>query len=186
MASVDALGGKNLALAGAHIGGADKDFGHVGQACGGVQLLKIDGALQQHAQGVDVQRIGLVGGEELAHQPQQRVVGHAGGKKAHRAHPFPQLAQSRARAFAGRFVAGFGMLGKLQRSAGKAVGQGHRIHRASAGAADAGKFDAPIFQQCIKHAPGKRAVRAPALQGEVEVANLRGAWVCGHSRIVIP
>ena len=85
-----------------------------------------------------------------------------------------------------RFVAGFGMLGKLQRSAGKAVGQGHRIHRASAGAAEAGKFDAPIFQQCIKHAPGKRAVRAPALQGEVEVANLRGAWVCGHSRIVIP
>ncbi len=87
-----------------------------------VQLLKIDGALQQHAQGVDVQRIGLVRERNWLIMPSNGLLAMLAVTPHPSCPPLPQLAQSRARAFAGRFVAGFGMVGKLQRSAGKSVG----------------------------------------------------------------
>src|SRR5512146_1875463 len=48
------------------------------------------------------------------------------------------------------------------------VGQDDRIHRARAGRADRLDVDAAIGKQRVDRAPGERAVRAAALQGEVD------------------
>ncbi len=49
-----------------------------------------------------------------------------------------------------------------------AVGIYHRVHRACAGAGDAFDVDAAVFDEFIHHAPAESAVRAAALQREVD------------------
>jgi hypothetical protein len=40
----------------------------------------------------------------------------------------------------------------------QAVGQGHRIHGARAGAADPRNFEPGLVEQAVEHAPGERTV----------------------------
>src|SRR5262245_31610668 len=51
---------------------------------------------------------------------------------------------------------------------GQAVGQYSGVHRARAGRADALEPDARVLENAVEHAPGERAVRAAALQCEVD------------------
>ena len=50
---------------------------------------------------------------------------------------------------------------------GEAVGEDDGVHRSGAGGADAFEGDAFIFQQPVEHAPGEGAVRAAALERQV-------------------
>ena len=51
---------------------------------------------------------------------------------------------------------------------GQAIGEERGIQRAGARAAHALDLDALILEQPVEHAPRERAVRAAALQGEVQ------------------
>ena len=53
-------------------------------------------------------------------------------------------------------------------AAGQAVGEGDAVHGAGAGAADAGDLEPAVLEQPVEHAPGEGAVRAAALQRQVD------------------
>ena len=164
---------EDFAAPGAHVGGAHKHLGPARRSAGAAhsaQQVKVHLALQQAAQRVDVERIGLVGREPLAHQPHHGVGGRQGRaphQAAQRAHALPQPGKRFTRLDATgqvRFVRVFVLL----RGFGKAVRHGHGIHRAGAGAAHAIKLPLAILQQGIQHTPGERTVGAPTLQGQVQ------------------
>ena len=73
----------------------------------------------------------------------------------------PQTRASESRAALARIVPGCKALGI-------AAGQGHGVDRAGAGAAQALERDALVRQQRVEHAPGEGAVRAAALQSQIE------------------
>ena len=49
-----------------------------------------------------------------------------------------------------------------------AVDQHRGVHRAGGGAGDAVDLEPGLFQQAVEHAPGEGAMRAAALEGEVD------------------
>ena len=51
---------------------------------------------------------------------------------------------------------------------GHAVGHDGGVHGAGAGRADALELDRLLLEQAVEHAPGEGAVRAAALEGEVD------------------
>src|SRR5215468_4466659 len=53
-------------------------------------------------------------------------------------------------------------------AAGEPVGEHDRVHRSRRRAGDAFDLDAAVLEELIEHAPGERAVRAAALQGEID------------------
>jgi len=53
-------------------------------------------------------------------------------------------------------------------AAGEPVGEHDRVHRSRRRAGNAFDLDAAVVEQLIEHAPGERAVRAAALQGEID------------------
>ena len=163
---------EDLAAPRAHIGGADKQLGHDLGVRGLDQRIEIHHPGQQLTQRVDIERIGLIGRKKLvehAHdlRTRQRHAPEHIAHAAHGTHAFPQLGQG----FAGQTppqLSGVFRLALLHCRLGKTVGQHHGIHGTSAGAADAFKHQTIMFQQRIQHAPGQRAMRAAALQGQID------------------
>ena len=92
--------------------------------------------------GAGLRSLWSVRGQILRHRIELRLAGDA----------LPELPQSLARSGAA--------------AGGVAVSQHHGIHGAGAGAADCLDADSFVFQQPVEHPPGKRAVRAAALEGE--------------------
>ena len=87
-----------------------------------------------------------------------QCVGAEDGARA--AHVVPELGQRGARAVAPAGV--------------EAADQHRRIQRTGAGAGDGGEAQTVGLEQAVEHAPGEGAVRAAALQREVEWAGLDG------------
>ena len=132
--------------------------------------LEIDEAFEQVLQRVDVERIEVVGREILRHRldpdAHRRIF-----QRQEREQPVDRLAlhvwQSAAEAGRapeiGKALARF-----LSPAAHQSVGQQHGIDRAGRGAGDAFDLEPAVFQQMIEHAPGEGAVRAAALQREID------------------
>ena len=158
-------------LAGADLGGGDEQVGAVAVA----HALEIHGVFQDGAQGVEVERVELVGRELGAHDLAELLQGRGPGLQpgvvgAQQAGPGPggELVKGRALGHTLPETAQVGP-GAFAATLHQAGGQGHGVHGAGAGAADAGDLQRFVFQQAIEHAPGEGAVRSTALQGEVEL-----------------
>ena len=67
------------------------------------------------------------------------------------------------------------LAGALASALGEAVRQHGGVHGAGAGGGDALDVDAAVLHQLVEHAPGEGAVRAAALQRQVDGLGLRGA-----------
>ena len=154
------LATEDLGAAGFDVGGGDEHARRLQL----LQPLEIDFALDQLAQRVDVERVGLVGRktrqrtrQRAHHQLGQARRAFAGGAQFHDL--VPHAGQAGARAFVRVLLVRHGLR--------PAVRQRHGIDGAGAGAADAGEVEAPVLQQRVQHAPGEGAVRAAALQGQV-------------------
>ncbi len=71
----------------------------------------------------------------------------------------------------------------LAAAVGQAIGQHGGVHRAGAGRADALDGDALVLEQAVEHAPGEGAVRAAALQRQVDGLDRRaGVALAAASR----
>ena len=94
----DLFAGEDLAAARAYIGGADKELGHHGSVFRMHQGVEVHHTGQQLAQRIDIERIGLVGRQELVEYAHD---GHARQRHApqniahgsHGSHTLPELAQ---------------------------------------------------------------------------------------------
>ncbi len=132
----------------------------------GSDRLKIHKALDQPLERIDVERVHAAGREETAHGIEPALHRHARRRKLihdvtrhHRkaaidAGRAPELSKPLARLF--------------RPAAHQAVGQHHRIHRARRGAGHAVYAEPAVFQQLIEHAPGEGAMRAAALESQVD------------------
>jgi hypothetical protein len=179
------LAREDLRLARGHRRGHDKHL----ERLVGRQPLEVNGVLQKLLQRVDVQRIALVGGHRLGPQAghgvaeyltrrmgtpgqrakaakqnvQRRALGlrDAGCHGAHVYDPVPEVRQRGTRGLPH-------LQWGLPLGLGKTVRQGHGIHRAGAGSADAFQLHPAVLQQRVQHAPGERTMRATALQGQID------------------
>ena len=134
------------------------------------------------AQRIVVERIGQIRREHPRHgvEPQiawravDRPVAeqHVPGRALHRTEA--ALAGDRSPEFRKPLARPFGA------AANPAVGQRDRVHRAGAGAGDRRQLKPPVLQQPIQHAPGEGAVRAAALQRDVDAFSLLRLAVRGH------
>ena len=157
------------------------------------QQIEVDLSLEQTLQRVDAERIDLVGRHPRADHVEPQVgpgQRHASHEAAHGADLVPEAAQGPPRRLAGLPVVGAVRQGRHQ-----AVRQRHRVHGTGAGAAQAVEPEAAVFQQGVEHAPGEGAVRAAALQGQVQGAlrpraarRLRSApgGAAGHGPVSAP
>ena len=148
-------------------GKAVGDVGRGDQQLGtgaGAQLREVDVRLEQFAEGIEIQRIEVVGREQTRHLGDRigfadarepgivaQEIGHAG--LCHRLPHGPELgARTGAAAF-----------DEPRRNR-------HGVYRPGAGAADPADVDRLLLEQAIEHAPGEGAVRPAALQREVETS----------------
>ena len=159
------LARENMQASGLHVGGGDEDDARIG-----AQAFEVDETLDQILQRIDVERVHVVGrqifrpGVEpvesrriLVWQKREQPVGH-------RALQRRQVAADARRApEVGEPLACFVGSAALQ-----AVGEHHGVDRAGRGAGNALDGKPPVLEQMIEHAPGEGAVRAAALQREVD------------------
>jgi hypothetical protein len=151
---------------GEHVGRAGEEL-RPGVAA---QALEIDDFQQHVAQRVLVERVELVGREEPRHrvepQPQRRMVHVARAGRAIE----PRGLQRRER----RRLADPGperpqrLAGALVAADRQAVGEHRGVHRAGARTDDALDGDTVFLEQPVEHPPGESAMRAAALEGEVD------------------
>ena len=136
----------------------------------GAQTFEIDKALDQILERIDVERVEVIGrqifrpGVEpvegrriLVRQQREQPVGHRALQRrqvAADACRAPEIGEPLAR-----------LVGS---AALEAVGEHHRVDRAGRGAGNALDREPPVLQQMIEHAPGEGAMRAAALQREVD------------------
>src|SRR5262249_429546 len=59
-------------------------------------------------------------------------------------------------------------------AAGEAVGQHHGVHGSGGCSGNSADREPPVLEQIIEHAPGERAVRAAALQREIDALRVGG------------
>jgi hypothetical protein len=156
---------EDVQSAGLHIGGGDEDRPRVA-----AQAFEIDEAFDQVLERIDVERIDVVwrqiarpGGQPverrraLARQEREQPVHHRALQRrqvAAEARRFPEIGEPLA-----RFV---------RSAAPEPVGQHHGVDRAGRGAGNALDREPAVFEQMLEHAPGEGAVRAPALQREID------------------
>jgi hypothetical protein len=118
------------------------------------QALEIHQRAQQLAHRIEIERIELRRGEELADEVEARLVQALQSGQRLQAAALPAQRRPEARELLQR--AGRPVLRQ-------AVGHQHRIDRAGAGAADCFEGEPALLEQAIEHAPGESAVRAAAL-----------------------
>ena len=177
------VGGKLLLVP--HMGAACFDVGcrdedlHLGFA----HPIEIHQPDDQILQRIEIVRVEIV----WARQPRHEIEHHIGGRGVetpsaeHRfdwraleragarlfQHAIPETAEAFARFFAIASVI--------------ACSQRHGVHGAGGRAGDALDLDAGVFEQAVEHAPRKRAMRATALQREVD--EFRGVAL-GHALVL--
>ena len=140
----------------------------------GAQALEVDRLLEDVAQRVEVHGIELVGREH----PHQQIEGLEGGAEVEAVvlrHAVEQRGLQRRGGGGMRDAApevGERPAGAVASALGKAVGQHRGVHGAGAGRGDALDVDAAVLHQLVEHAPGEGAVRAAALQREVDGPDL--------------
>ena len=125
-------------------------------------MREIDVRLEQLAERIETQRIEVVGREQARHLGQSIRLGDAGepGIVAQQiwhagfGHRLPHGPQLRLRARTAAFS--------------QARRERHGVDCAGAGAADPADVDGLLLEQAIEHAPGEGAMRAAALQREIE------------------
>ena len=176
--------GRELAVAehpaapGAHVGRGDEQLDRAPR-----QALEIDRAGEDVAERVGSERVEIVGRE----QPRHHVHGDEGRRLVERPaaeqdveRAAPERAEPRRLRHAlpeggERRACSFGA------AIGVAVGQHGGVHGAGRGAGDAVDLEPRLFQQPVEHAPGEGAVRAAALQGEVD-GDIGGDFRRGRGR----
>ncbi len=128
--------------------------------------LEVDEALDQVLERIDVERIEIVGRQQprhraepqaLARNERKQPLDHAAlqiGQVAVDAHRAPEIGEPRPRL--------------VRPPAIEPVGEHDGIDRAGRGAGNALDLEAAVVEQLIEHAPGEGAMRAAALQREVD------------------
>ena len=173
--------GEHLDLAGAHIGGADVDLQ---RAARHADRIEVDRLLENALQRIEVERIELIGRQ----QPRDHVEHHEGRRILQRARAGQLVEQARLQRAEGRGMAdappeiGERLLRAALAAFGQAVGQHGGVHGAGAGRDDALEGQIVLLEQPVEHAPGEGAMRAAALQREVDASAVpRTAGAAGFS-----
>ena len=129
------------------------------------QTLEIDLRRDDVAQGVEVERVQLLGREILGPLQHQLERGRDGRRLA--AGIGGAVGEGRAFGNGGpeirqRFA------GAVASAAHQPLRQADGVHRPGAGAADTLEAELAVFEQRVEYAPGEGAVRAAALQGKID------------------
>jgi hypothetical protein len=157
--------GEDAGAAAAHVGGGDMN-----RDIAGAHGVEVDAILEDVAQRVQLERVGLVGRKEPAQALRPEIAGRVVEREAP-AQPVERRLLDRREpgGVAGRAPEVRQRLAGLARTAAAmAVRKDDRVHRAGAGAADLGDDEARVLEQPVEHAPGQRAVGAAALQREID------------------
>ena len=172
---------KDLAATGLHVRRRDEQL----EAVGCAQAFEIDRLFKMDAQRIDVERIELIGAQQRRSRLRPGVDPSGSGPEAAPGRQRlvdPSALEWRERAL-GRDQEPelFELLASaLPSPLLEAGGEHDGVHRAGARAADRGNLDPRVLGQRVEHAPGVGAVRAAALQGQID--DLYSTGVCGRLR----
>ena len=176
MASIDSSSLANtLTLPRAHVGGADVDLQ---RAARHADRVEVDRLLEHALQRIEVERIELVGRQ----QPGDHVEHQEGRRMLERARAGQLVEQARLQRAEGRGMAdpppeiGERLLRAALAAFGQAVGKHGGVHGAGAGRDHALEGQIVLVEQPVEHAPGEGAVRAAALQSEVDRPLAAHGW----------
>ena len=156
--------------AGLHIGRRDENL----QVGIGAQRFEIDEPLDQILERIDVERIDVIGREIARHRVEPGLHRRAFERRERQQPLHDGALQGRQAAAGGGRAPELGepLLRLLAAAACKAVGQHHGIHRARRRAGNALDGEPVVAQKLFEHAPGEGAVRAAALQREIDALGL--------------
>ena len=163
---VDLVAREDVRAAGVHVGGGNEQFEFAA-----AHRVEIDEAVDQVAQRIDVQRIEIVG-REIARHRLEPALHRRSRKRQQREQPVGDRALHwrQVAARAGRAPERGEPLARLLRAAAREpVGDHHGVDGAGRCAGNAGDLQPAVGEQMIGDAPGERAVRAAALQREVDL-----------------
>ena len=131
---------------------------------------EVHGVLQQGAEGIQVQRIELIGRDHAGHDVEGDLAGAAATQR--------REARGVGRSAPQGLQLGPGALRPVFQEAGC---QGDGIEGAGAGAADPVEAGPAVLQEAVQHAPGEGAVGTAALKRQVEWLHRPGsAGPCGR------
>ena len=141
----------------------------------GAQLLEIDKALDQILERIDVERIDVIG-RKIARNRIDPGLYRRAFERRERQQPFHNRALrarqiSRARCGPPEISKPF--LRFFAAAAGQTIGQHDRVDRPCRGAGDALDDEPLVAQYLLEHTPGESAMRATALQCEIDALCLR-------------
>ncbi len=172
---------KDAHAAGMHVGRRDEKL----QIVIGAQRVEIDEALDQILQRIDVERIDVVGREIARNRVEPGLHGRA-FERRERQQPFHHGALSAGRLPRARCrppKIGKPFLRLFASAAGETVGQHHGVDGSRRGAGNALDDKPLVAQKLFEHAPGEGAMRAAALQREIDALDRRrGSFVLPRVR----
>ena len=170
---------EHLAAAGANIGGGDEEMDRRLR-----QQLEIDQLGENLAQRILAHRIEVVGRHQARHQI-HRDIDRRGIERPAAEQHVERPALERAEP-GGVRDAPPERLERLARAGGPAllmaVDQHRRVHRAGRRAGNAVDLEPGLFEQAVEHAPGERAMRAAALQREIDQDGIARDRLCCFGR----
>ena len=144
------------------------------------EMGEIDALGQDRTDRIEAERIEVIGRKDPRHQVHGEIGG--GGIERPAVHqPIDRRALQRAEFRRVRDTPPIGVERRtraLRAALHPAADQNGRIHRAGGCAGNRLDLEPRLLEKSVEHAPGERAMRAAALQGEIDENRVSGRLVC--------